>query len=328
MAADETHFIQTYLAPLASPAALGLRDDAACLSPSAGTDLVITADTLVQGTHFLPDDRPFDIAVKAITANLSDLIAKGADPVGYTLALAFPESPSDDWMKQFADGLSQQAHGLLLGGDMTVGGDTLVISVTAFGEVPQGKIVQRRGASVGDVIFLSGCIGTSGAGLQAIRDVPWAKQAGLSAAEISELASAYSAPMIAFPDLVAGLVRTHATASMDVSDGLLLDLQRLCKASEVGAVLQADSVPLNAVVSQLVDAGAFSLEDAFTAGDDYVVLFTAPASALSELTSGPMAKCHHIGTIQEVGSGVVVTDVSGQPMPMGTRAGYDHFSGG
>ncbi len=192
----ETSLIQTYLAPLAGPEGLSLRDDAACLNPRENHDLVMTMDTLVGGRHFLPDDDPFDVAIKAVTVNRSDLVAKGASPVGYLLALSLPQKPEHDWMMRFATGLGEQIEGLLLGGDTTKIDGPLTITITAIGEVPAGRMVKRSGASQGDVLFLTGEIGTSAIGLKCIVEPEWANSTGLRKEQLRQLATRYRAPQI------------------------------------------------------------------------------------------------------------------------------------
>ena len=321
MAQDaETRLIQRYLTPLAAPGAAGFRDDAARLLPPPGHELVLTADALVEGTHFLPDDTPADIAMKALTVNRSDLVAKGADPVGYLVTLTFPRPPDGDWMASFATGLAD-ARGLLLGGDMTVGGALLVVSVTAVGTVPEGAMVRRDGARVGDAIFLGGPVGTSGAGLGIATGAR--SDAGLSKAQALELERFYRAPRLRDADAVTLAVRNHATAAMDVSDGLVLDLRRLCDASGIGARVEADAVPLHPAVERMIDGGAWTRAQAFTAGDDYVVLATAPEEAADALAS---AGFRRIGRCTHPSEGVRLVDHAGRPMVFEGAGGYDHLT--
>ena len=323
---SETDLIQKYLAPLAAPAGLGLTDDAACLTPSPGMELVLTADAIVEKTHFLPGDPPADIAAKAIAVNLSDLTAKGAAPLGYLVALILPQVPQEAWFAGFAKGLSARAHGRILGGDLAVGGNAISVSVTAIGEVPHGRMVRRSGARVGDRLFVSGPIGTKAAGLKVLSDKAFAEAAGKDAA--LELASEYRAPKVPFNDIYARIIRDNASAAMDVSDGLLIDLERLCAASSTGARIEAGAVPLHKHVRSLIGEGQFSREEAFTGGDDYVCLFAVPPEKADTLaTAGGVARCHMIGGIVPREEGIVFADASGLPMAFDGRRGYDHFSG-
>lgn len=325
MPVGETQLIQKYLAPLAAPGGLGLTDDTACLTPSPGMELVFTTDAIVENTHFLPGDPPADIAAKAIAVNLSDLTAKGAAPLGYLVALVLPESPCEDWFAGFAKGLSSRAHGKILGGDLAVGGDVVSVTVTAIGEVPHGKMVKRSGARTGDRLFVSGPIGTKAAGLKALTDKAWTKAAGGD--DLAELIAEYRAPTTPFNDIYARIIRDHASASMDVSDGLLIDLERLCAASGVGARVEAEAVPLHRNVRRLVEAGAFTREQAFIGGDDYVCLFTVPQNKAEMLANaGGIARCYPVGEIVPQAEGVQVIDAAGKPMAFGRRHGYDHFS--
>jgi len=324
---EETGLIQKYLLPLAGPGGLGLTDDAACLSANPGMDWVITTDTIVENVHFLAADTPFDIAIKAITVNLSDLVAKGADPVGYQIALSLPQKPGNDWIADFASGLAEQISGRLLGGDITVShGGPLTISVTAIGEVPAGKMVRRDGASVGDAIYVCGAIGTRAAGLKCALDENWAKRSGLTPVEVEELVSSYRAPRVPCSDQVAGLLRDNATAALDISDGLVIDLERLCAASKVGASIDVEAIPLDPAVRRLIEMGGFSLLDAITGGDDYVALFTAAPEHASGIDACRIPDCRQIGTVTSLQQGVTFSKPDGSGLSLEGRKGYDHFS--
>src|SRR6476620_575844 len=173
----EADLIARYFAPLAGPAGLGLRDDAALMRPPPGEDLVLTTDALVAGVHFFADDPPGAIARKALRVNLSDLAAKGANPAGFLLSLALPTDWQQDWLTKFADALSEDARRFacpLLGGDTIRSPGDLFISITALGTVPCGKMVPRTGARAGDRIFVSGTIGDAAAGLM-LRRAEWDK---------------------------------------------------------------------------------------------------------------------------------------------------------
>jgi thiamine-monophosphate kinase len=323
---DETSLIQKYLAPIAGPAGLGLADDAACMTPNPGMDLVITTDTIVEGVHFLTEDSAHQIAIKAITVNLSDLVAKGAKPTGFLVALSLPEKPGEDWISDFALGLSEQANGKLIGGDITLSkGGPLTISVTAIGEVPSGRMVRRNGARVGDEVYVSGQIGTSAMGLKCTLDPEWAKAAGLSAHESSQLISSYKAPKVP-GDQVWPIVQKFASASLDVSDGLAIDLERLCAASNVGAVIEVDAIPMHKLVRRMIEVGQITMVDVITGGDDYVALFTVPSATSVDHKEELNKFCHHIGKIVSTEKGVTFSLGSGQTLSLGDRKGYDHFS--
>ncbi len=317
---EETGLIRKYLAPLAGPSGLGLRDDTACLSPRIGHDLILTVDTIVEGVHFLKSDSAFDIAVKSITVNLSDLVAKGAEPVGYLVALSLPAKPEEHWMAEFSAGLAGQIYGLLMGGDLTVSkGGPLTISVTAIGEVPTGRMVRRDGASIGDDIYVCGPIGTKAAGLKCATGSAWADACGLDGDEIAELVEEFSAPLTVKAREYSTLIREQATASLDVSDGLVIDLGRLCEASGVGAQIDTTAIPLHPSVGKLIATKQFSMVDAITGGDDYLPLFTASpeaATAIDAATSS--ARCYRIGKMVDVQKGVTFCDNTwNAPVPWG-----------
>lgn len=326
---EETNLIQKYLAPLAGSAGLGLKDDAANLAPKPGMDLVLTADTIVADVHFLAGDNPFDIAVKAITVNLSDLVAKGADPLGYLLALTFPAKPSEKWFEQFTSGLETQISGKLLGGDITVSnGGPLTITVTAIGEVPSGKMIRRYGAGEGDHIFVGGNIGTSAAGLKCAQLCQQdAAKLGLSEEDFGDLVEQYSAPFLAYHKQLSNIIQENATASLDISDGLVIDLNRLCEASGVGAEIAIGNIPLHGAVRRSIDGGAFSLLDAVTGGDDYVPLFTVSPERLEafmkEIEDLPVTK---IGKTLSADKAVTFKYDDGSELSLEGRSGYDHFT--
>jgi thiamine-monophosphate kinase len=318
---EETSLIQKYLAPLAGAAGLGLADDAACLTPNPGMDLVITTDTIVEGVHFLKSDAPRDIAIKAVTVNLSDLVAKGAVPVGYQLALSFPEKPTGKWMRAFAEGLATQLKGQLTGGDITVGRGPLTITITAIGEAPAGAMVRRSGGRAGDLLFVSGFIGTSAAGLLAATGRLSA--AVLSTQETDKLTARYTAPVVNNAKETAILVRETASASLDISDGLAIDLERLCSASNVGAEIMVEDIPLDPLVRKLIGAGGFSIISAVTGGDDYVVLLAVPQNAANPLRK---AGFFEIGKLVSKDRGVVFVKPDGKALSLEGRSGYDHFT--
>jgi thiamine-monophosphate kinase len=195
---SETELIETYLAPLAAgaPGAFDLKDDAALIEMEAGFDLVVSTDPVIAGVHFFADDEPQNIAWKALAVNVSDLAAKGAEPIAYTMALAFPEAPRRDWMAAFSAGLreAQTAFGCtLIGGDTDRTSGPLSIGVTAFGKVPRGLMVRRGSALIGDRVFVTGTIGDSALGLQ-LRKSPEAFGASLSQSDSEFLVSRYLRP--------------------------------------------------------------------------------------------------------------------------------------
>lgn len=324
---DEDALIATVFAPLAAdPGADGLGDDAATFAAGEG-EIVVTCDTLAAGVHFFPDDPPEAIAAKALRVNLSDLAAKGAEPFGYLLALALGPHWTPDWARRFADGLAadQTRYGVtLLGGDTlraSPGGGTS-IAITAFGRVPTGAAVRRRTARPGDAITVTGTIGGSALGLSC-RLADGAPPFSLAAADVEALCEAYlwpDPPVAAFR-----AVREHARAAMDISDGLIGDLSKLCRVAGVGAVLDVAKVPLPGAVARAVANDPSARDTALTGGDDYQILATLDPHGLPAYREA-LAQCGTslsvIGTV-EAGEGVrLVAD--GVPLKVADRR-FVHF---
>jgi thiamine-monophosphate kinase len=276
----EDRLIARYFRPLAKhPGALGLADDAAVLTPPPGCDLVLTTDGVIAGVHIFAEDRPEHIARKALRMNLSDLAAKGARPVGFLLALALPPGIDESWLAGFTAGLGEDAERYgcpLLGGDTDHTPGPLSVSITAFGAVPQGRMVQRSSAGPAQTIVVTGTIGDAALGVLLRRDESLAARWQLSDAMSAHLKQRYLLPQPR--SAFAGVVLDHATAAMDISDGLVGDLAKLCRASGVAAEINAASVPLSDAVRAAIAADPSLFETALTGGDDYEILLTvAPA---------------------------------------------------
>ncbi len=278
-AISEDDLIARFFAPIAGPGALGLKDDAACLTPPPGCDLIATKDALVAGVHFFADDPPEAIARKALRVNVSDLAAKGADPLGFLLALALPVGVEADWIERFAKGLGEDAArwGIpLLGGDTVKTPGPAMVSVTALGTAPTGRMVPRTGVMAGDMIFVSGTIGDAALGLQA-RLAPQ-RFSGLPQEARDHLLSRYLDPQ---PRLaLAPVLRAHASAGMDVSDGLVGDVTKMLGASGVTANIRLGDAPLSDAARQAVAMDVALFATAMTGGDDYELLVAvAPQKA-------------------------------------------------
>jgi thiamine-monophosphate kinase len=275
-ASGEDSLIARYFKPIATDAgAFSLNDDAAVLKVP-GADIVVTTDAVVEGVHFLSDDPPETIARKALRVNLSDLAAKGASPAGFVLTLAL-RSVEDAWLKPFAAALGEDARSYacpLLGGDTVSTPGPLTISVTAFGRVPADKMVRRSGAQRGDRVVVTGTIGDAALGLDILRGGAVAAALAGDDAARQMLVGRYRVPQPR--SALASVVRAHASAAMDVSDGLAGDLTKLCAASGVSAAIHTPGIPLSRPAAALLAGRTVDIETLIAGGDDYEILCTVP----------------------------------------------------
>ena len=333
MAIDETlhgeEAIIRLLAPLArgAPGALGLEDDCALITPTPGTELVLKTDPIAEGVHFLTSDAPEDIAWKALAVNVSDLAAKAARPLGYLMALSFPEAPTAAWLARFAAGLqaAQATFGChLLGGDTDRRPGPLTISISIVGEVEAGRMVRRATARPGEALYVSGSLGDAVLGLALRKDPALARRWGLTPGEAEHLHSRYLRPQ---PRLGLGpALREHASAAMDISDGLAKDLARMCKASGCAARVRFVDVPLSPAAAKALAADPALARSIVAAGDDYEVLAAVPAAsadAYQSMAAQAGIAVTRIGTTL-AGTGIVIEGGDGQPLAL-DRPGWDHF---
>ena len=333
---NEFSLIHRYFSPLAGAAGLGLRDDAALLTPPAGKQLVITQDAMTAGVHFFADDPADLIARKLLRVNLSDLAAKGATPLGYLLSLLLPDSsdfppqtshrarrggdsrggeaiaegegsPSlEEWLELFAQGLAQdqKEFGIeLFGGDTSKINGPLTLSLTAIGAVDTGKMITRSGAKVGDLVYVTGTIGDAALGLK------------VRSGELPHNEFLLNRYLLPQPRL--STINHHPstiTAAMDISDGLVQDAEHLAKASGVKLVIEAEKVPLSDAARH--QPSTINHQLLFTGGDDYELLFTASAPLnLPNLTL--------IGRAEK-GEGVDILDREGTEISFAHK-GWQHF---
>src|SRR5262245_36392040 len=275
---DEFSLIARYFAPLATaPEALGLRDDAAVLALPLGQELVVSCDTLVEDVHFLKDDPPETIGYKALAVNLSDLAAKGARPYAYLLALTLPNEPSAAWFEQFTAGLKalqDAANIMLVGGDTTRAPGPLSVTVTVLGLVPQGTSVPRRTAKPGDRLYVTATIGDAYLGLRLLQQPDLARAWELDKKDVAFLVDRYRKPQPR--TVLTTIVRNFAESAIDVSDGLVGDIEKLCQVSQVGAEIELSRVPLSPAAQKAVAKDPDLLELIIIAGDDYEIAGTVP----------------------------------------------------
>jgi thiamine-monophosphate kinase len=323
----EEALIARYFKPRATdPGAFNLGDDAAVLKV-AGEDLVVTTDAVVEGVHFLASDPPGTVARKALRVNLSDLAAKGAAPAGFVLTLALREA-DDAWLEPFAGALGDDAATFgcpLLGGDTVSTPGPLMISITAFGRLPAGKMVRRRGAKVGDRVVVTGTIGDAALGLDILKGGPIARALANDPAGQETLIARYRVPQPR--NALARALRDHASCAMDVSDGLAGDLAKLCSASDVSAVIDAPSIPVSAVGGKLLASGAVSIETIVSGGDDYEVLCTVSEDCYEGFAGKAKQAAVAVTTIGTVIAGTAnprFLDAQGRELALQRRS-YSHF---
>ena len=317
----EFSLIARHFLPLAGPGALELADDAAVLDLPPGRQLVLAADAMVAGVHFLPDDPPETIGRKLLRVNLSDLAAMGATPLGYLMTTALPRDLPDAWIADFAAGLAadQREFGLtVLGGDTVAIPGPISLSLTILGSVAPGAALRRKGARPGDSLWVSGTIGDGALGLRVL-------QGRLAGDAAGHLARRYRLPepRLALGAALAGLAR----AAMDVSDGLVQDLGHLCRAGGCGAVLRAAAVPLSPAARVLVMADPSLLPLVLTGGDDYELLFATPPGADAMVEARAAAAATPVTRIGEFTEGpaealVLGPDGASLALPAG---GWSHF---
>lgn len=315
----EFSFIQRYFSSLAGKSALGLRDDAAILTPPEGRDLVIATDGMVENVHFLPDDPPETIGRKLLRCNLSDLAAMGGKPEGWLLTFARPPHITEAWVQRFTEGMAEDQEKFqisLMGGDTLSTSGPLVLSLTLIGSVVQGQAIQRKGAQVGDGIWVTGTIGDAALGLKVLRG------------ELEEISGWFvdryriPCPRVGLP--LFGL----ASAALDISDGLVQDCGHLAHENGLQAVLEAQKIPLSIPAQQ---AGTQWLETCLTGGDDYEILMAIPPQHEKVLEKSGVLKTPYgtvpvtrIGVFVEGDPAVTVYDKQGVPMVL-TTSGWSHI---
>ena len=314
--------------------ALSVGDDAALLSVKAQQQLAISVDTLVSGVHFPVDTDPADVGHKALTVNVSDMAAMGAEARWFTLALTLPDY-NCEWLSAFSQGLKQAADDYkvdLIGGDTTRGSQTITIQI--MGEVSADKALRRSAAAQGDVIFVTNYLGDAAAGLaiyQQLLNVGIDQSAETKQDTVIEQQSSlndaqkYCLSRLNRPTariVESRVIAEYANACIDVSDGLLQDLSHILKASGVGAVINTDTIQFSDAISSLYSQ-AECLDFALGGGDDYELLFTVPSErskAFQAAMSDQGLVCQSIGMINERAG--KITNQHGEPL---TASGFQHF---
>lgn len=314
---DEFDLIRTYFAPLATASgADGLRDDVALVAPG----LIVTQDAMVEGVHFLSSDPLSTVARKLVRVNVSDIIAKGGRPDAALLSLVWPAGRPVGEIAGFAQALGEDlthwgAH--LVGGDTTSTPGPFTLSLTLLGKTGVRGPVRRSGAAPGEDVWVSGTIGDGWLGLQAARG----GLEHLSEADRASLIARYRVPEPP-PLALAELVAAFATASIDVSDGLVADAGHIADASGVRVVIRADVVPLGKAGRNFLLGPGGDIRALLTGGDDYHTLFTAPPAHREAIGASGLAVTV-IGEVAE-GAGVEVLGGSGESLALDSQ-GWRHF---
>jgi thiamine-monophosphate kinase len=297
---------------------LGVGDDAALLAPAPGSALVAATDTLVEGRHFLPGTPPHSIGHQSLAVNLSDLAAMGADPAWALLALSVP-AIDPAWLEQFAAGLYDLADRF---GVALVGGDTvrgpLVVTVEVLGFVAAAQALRRSGARPGDRLYVSGSPGVAAAGLELLR---------LGELPMTSDDARVRRFLYAEPRLELGrALRNLASAAMDVSDGLLGDLRKLCAASGAGARIDLEALPIAATLSRFHDRARCE-RLVLHGGDDYELLFTVPPGRVRAMEGAVEAAGCTVTCIGEITATMDVACLRDGRIEDTPGSGYDHFAG-
>jgi thiamine-monophosphate kinase len=317
----EFNLIKQYFTRPTRDTKLGVGDDAALISLSAGMELAISADMLVAGTHFFADCDAYQLGWKSLAVNISDMAAMGANPKWATLAIALPDINAL-WLAEFSRGFFACADSFnvdLIGGDTTRG--PLTISVQIMGEVPVGKAIKRSGAKIGDEIWVSGKLGDAALALAHI-------QGKLVLPEEASLVcdKALHTPQ---PRVALGLaLRDIANSAIDISDGLLADLEHILEQSAVGATLELKNIPHSMFAEFPIDLRDENLRKMVLAGgDDYELCFTAPAEKqveiikISEMTKLQLRCIGHVTK----NTGLTLYGLDNEVLNM-KETGFDHFS--
>ncbi len=312
------YFAQTYLSR--PDVTLGIGDDCAVVNAPVGVELAMSTDTLIEGVHFFADTDPFAIGYKALAVNLSDLAAVGAKPAWFSLALTLSDI-EPIWLEDFSQGLlslAQQYQLALIGGD-TTRGSVLSITINIVGFLPYDMVLKRSHAQVGDGIYVTGELGDASLMLKALT-----QQITLTNEQITAIQSKLYYPQ---PRVLQGeaLRKLGVHASIDISDGLTADLGHILTASNVGACLYLEKLPLSATLKNYIHTSQdWSLP--LNGGDDYELCFTLAVSkqaTLNQLSQHWDCACTQIGVIEEE-QGLRLKDLEGSITAV-TPEGYQHF---
>ena len=314
-------FSQTqFLSEPSFDVAVGIGDDAAILNIPEHHQLVQSVDTLIAGVHFPIETTAADIAYKALAVNLSDMAAMGAKPAWFTLAITLPTGDVE-WLKEFSQSLSslsKKYHVQLVGGD-TTHGQTLSISITINGFIPQNKALLRSNAKVGDRVFVSGTIGDAALALAA-----WKGQCLLSDDNESYLNARLNRPIARIE--LGILLRDYASACIDISDGLIADLSHITESSDVGALINYKNIPLSSELKSSITDQALIQPLVLSGGDDYELCFTIPKDKQKDFEKSAQENKFKVTCIGEIVKDKNITCLLNNKEIETKGIGYNHFS--
>ena len=300
---------------------LGIGDDCALLQVPSGKQLAVSVDTLVVDVHFPADAKAEEIAERALRTNLSDLAAMGAEPLWFTLALTLPKNSvycTEEWLADFSRGLFRAANEfeiVLVGGDTTSG--NLAITIQVMGAVEARAALRRDGANIGDFICVTNYLGDGAAALALIQ-----KNNTFDSEHAQYLLERFYRPRPRFKE--SQLLKGVASAALDISDGLLADLNHICEASDLGAIIDVENLPLSASVTSLNDLAQARVW-ALSGGDDYELCFTVPPEKMPALAMLVAQGELQVSILGEMVSGTgVECQLDGELFQV-TQQGYQHF---
>ncbi|HEY4920270.1 MAG TPA: thiamine-phosphate kinase [Xanthobacteraceae bacterium] len=325
----EDRLIARHFRPLAThPGALGLIDDAAVITVPAGHELVLKTDGVIAGVHFFPDDPPETVARKALRINLSDLAAKGARPLGFLLSIALTREVVDGWLARFTRALGADAKKFgcpLLGGDTDRTPGLVSVTIAAFGTVPRGTMLRRDRARARDRIVVTGTIGDAALGVILRRDPKAAARWGLDRRLREHLLRRYLVPQPR--NALAAALRRAAHGAMDVSDGLIGDLAKMCRASRLDAQVDIARVPLSRAARTALAAEPALIDTILTGGDDFEVIASVPARNVAALRGAARrvgVRLTEIGGFAAGAGNAHFRDAQGRARTF-AQASYSHF---
>ena len=328
---NEFELIERYFAPLAGPEGLHLKDDTARFTPKSGHDLLLTTDSFVEGVHFPNGMYGADVAERLLRTNLSDIAAKGGAPLGYQLSLSMPADKMEKWIPAFAKGLetTQAEYGCTLwGGDTTRTDGLAVFSITLIGEVTSENMVQRKGALIGDDIWVTGVLGDAMLGCALVTNQPITPPP--SGEHLFAFETAYWRPEPVFA--YRSILQRFASAAADISDGVLADAAHISKLCESCAVLNFDALPFSMgaeIWAEAQNDPTEARQSLASFGDDYGIVFTArpdKRQAIFDAARKAKLKITLVGAMQKLkpsGQGAVCLDIDGQDM-VWPKKGFRH----